>query len=131
MVSPFAKAVADMNVHLDEHMGEMIRITPMVEGDFDVSPDPARPAFEVKALVVEVDPSNTPIPSLKMQVEYEEIAVEIRRALLPAGFSLRKGYEVELLEHPENMRFIITAPPERLDAERIVIKIGPSGDIYA
>jgi len=131
MASPFRTAIADMNVALDDHMGEMIRITPMIEGGFDVSADPERPAFEVKALVVEVDPSNTPIPSLDVRVQYEELVAEIRRELLPVGYSLRKGYEVELLEHPENLRLVITSPPERLDAERIVIKLGPTGGTYA
>ena len=125
MVSPFATALKDMDARLDEHMGELIAITPMLAAEFGVSADPDRAAFEVVALVDDVDPSTTPIPGLEVRVGYEEMVIEIRWALVPAGFRFRKGDEIELLERPDLGKLEITAPAERLDPERVVLKLGP------
>lgn len=132
MASPFAQALKDMDARLDEHMGERIFVTPMLRSDFDVIEDPDRAAFEVVALVDDVDPSTTPIPGHDTRVTYEEMVVEIRYDLLPPDFRFRKGDEIEFLERPNSPSlFKVTAPPERLDQERLVLKLGPIGESSA
>lgn len=123
MPSRFAEAMAAADVALDAHMGEDVQVTPMRRGDFAAVPDPDRPAFDVTALVVDGDPSSTPIAKMDVRVVHEEWRVEVRRAVL-AGRKVRKGDEIVLLERPGSPRIVVTFV-ERLDRERLHLVCGP------
>lgn len=128
MPSPFAAALAQAEVDLDLHMAEDVQIIPMRVGEFAKLPDPDRPAFDVAALVSIVDPSSINLPGGDLRMGYEEVKVEVRRVLLPAGFRFRKGDEMLLLEQGQVPRLIVNRV-ERLDANRLELVCGPiTGD---
>ena len=120
MPSPFATALAQMDVDLDAHLGEEVSLIPMIAGDYDQSADPARQEVNVIALVNFVDPSSADISTLDARVRYEEVEIEVDRSLLPTdpGWILKKQDEVVLLERPSSPRYKIgrvdTIDPVRL-----------------
>lgn len=104
--SPFASALADMDTALDAQMGEDVGFVPSVRGDFAATPDPDRPAFDVVALVHEVDPSSADTGGMLTRVRYDEFELEIDRRQL-VGRTIRKGDEVLLLERAGSPRYAV------------------------
>lgn len=115
MPSHFATALAQMDQDIDPHLGEDVAIIPMRDSDFDTAPDPERPAFDVVALVNNVDPSTADIAKLSARLPYEEFEIEILRDLIPPGMKLRKNDQTILLERDGSPRFKISRID---DAER-------------
>ena len=122
MVSPFAAALSEAELALDEHLGESVSVLPMRVSDFGRAPDPERPAFDVPALVTLQDPSSANAAGLEVRVAYDEVEVEIRRALVP--IRLAKNDEIALGERPDAPRLKVNRI-ERLDEERLVLVCGP------
>ena len=118
MPSPFAEALSAMEKRLDTHMGERIGFSPMKNEDFDTAADPERVPFEVVGLADFVDPSSADIATLDARVPFEELEIEVRREVLPAGTVIRKNDQVELLERPGSPRYKVgrvdTSDPGRL-----------------
>ncbi len=127
MPSPFQRALATADAVLDNHMGETVQVTPMKRGDFEVTPDPARAAFDVIALVTDDDPSAANITSLDARVVHEQWRVEVRRELL-AGRRVVKGDHIILLERVGSPTVSVTMV-ERLDERRVAYLCGPVRDI--
>jgi|GEM_PF-4856143 len=127
MPSPFAAALVEAEAVLDQHLGESVTVIPMVASDFGRTVDGIRPAFDAVALVTVQDPSSANAEGMEVRVAYDEVTVEIRRALLPA-YRLAKNDEILLLERPGSPRVKVNRI-ERLDEERIVLVCGPVADL--
>ena len=123
MRSPYQRALAAADARFDQHMGEMVQITPMRQSDFGRSPDPQRPAFDCVALVEAGAPSTANIPTLDTRVVYEQWDVEVRRAVL-GDRRVRKGDEIILLDRPGSPRVMVNHV-ERLDEVRVKFVCGP------
>lgn len=121
MPGGWADALARLDEDLDAHLGETVQVTPMRPGDFAVTPDPDRPAFDVMAQVFEHDGSTADISKLGARVPYEEVEVAIRRALL-AGRTIRKNDEVLLVDRPGALRFRVMRV-ETIDRERVALTL--------
>lgn len=122
MPSPFRRALAKADVVLDKKLGDQVRIVPMRKGDFASTVDDTRPVIEAVALVGYVDPHAADIAQLDARVPYEETEIEIRRALLPDGWKIRKGDEVYLLDEPGQPRHKV-GRVNLNDPERVVVTL--------
>lgn len=116
--SPFSTALAEADERLDEHLGELITIVPIVAGDFGRTIDTSREPLEVLALVNYVAPSAADVGHMEARFAHEETDVEIRRALIPTGFKFRKEDEVIFTERADEPRFKISRIDD-VDADRI------------
>lgn len=52
MTAPWQEDLAAVREIVDETLGEAITVTPWVQGDYVSGPDPARPPFDVTAVLV-------------------------------------------------------------------------------
>lgn len=117
MASPFSAAIAKMDEKIDQTMGEQIIITPTIAGDYAAAVDATRPVIDVIGLVDFVDPSSADLAKLDARVAYEELEAEILRAVLPDGWSIRKGDVVRLPDRPSQdykVGRVDTSDPTRL-----------------
>ena len=112
---------------IDRVMAETVRIVPVVEGDFGgAAADPARPAFEVDAVVTilrgETDLGGSAQHLRNVQVRTARAEAQIDRRHLPAGVEIRKSdrliaidqglvFRIERLdsEHPGRLALELTA----------------------
>lgn len=124
MPSPFEAALAKADLAIDAKMAEEISIIPMLRGDFAEAVDSERPVIDVVALVNYVDPSSADIDKLDGRIAYDEYEIEIRRALLPAGYKVRKNDIVQLLDRHGSPRTKVMRVNE-IDPTRLVITLSP------
>ncbi|HRD79032.1 MAG TPA: hypothetical protein PK264_24390 [Hyphomicrobiaceae bacterium] len=101
---------------IDRVMAERLRIEPMAGGDFGgISPDPARSAFEVDAVLSiergETDLGGNAQKLRNVQIRGARAEAQIQRRLLPPGAELRK--DDRLLALDRGLAFKI----ERIDSE--------------
>lgn len=122
-MSRFLRELAKADVVLDDGLGELVTITPMIVGDYKITLDPARAAFTLVALVSESEPAAEDVQ--RARFEHEQFEIDIRWSLLPAGMVVKKGDQVTLMDEAR-----AHVPPlqvdrvPRLDAGRLVLVCG-------
>ena len=126
MPSPFAAALTEADVAIDDEMAEMISIVPRARGDFAVIIDAERSVIDCVALVDFVDPSSADLSALDARAPYEELEAQVRRAALPVGAVIRKGDEVLLLDRAGTPRTKVGRVNGN-DPERIYLTLAPIG----
>lgn len=130
MPSPFAAALSEADRVIDGHLEEDVSIVPMTGGRYGDSVDNERPVIDVKALVDFTEPSAANIEKLEAMVAYEQWEVEIRRALLPEGYRIKKNDEVQLLDRPGAPKTRVMRRNEQ-DPERLCLTLSPIADVDA
>lgn len=123
---PWTRRLARLDTRLDRHVGEAVRVEPMVRGDHRVGVDPARPEFQTVGVLTirrgDTDLGGNTAQLRNAQLRTSPTELAIMRDKLPAGAVIKKGdrivalatgatYTVERLdrEHEGRVVFVLSA----------------------
>lgn len=126
MPAAWQTAIDKLDRALDRQLGETVSIIPMRLADFGKNPDPARPAFDVTALVDFLEPASAQVQHTETRVVHEEVHVEVQRSEL-AGRRVAKNDEILLLDRPGSPRVVVNFV-KTLDPGRGLFICGPAKD---
>lgn len=108
--------IDDLHEVVDDAFADRIAVQPTVKGQYGALPDPARPGFEVVGQLRMrggVAALKGRGPDLRSSAPALGAEVQVRVALLPAGFEFRSGDLVTAPDQPGAPRFeVVRAEPQ-------------------